>query len=56
LVLHSACDQRFEIQGSTDLVDWSALGTVTNTGGAVEYTDPLASIFPLRFYRAAQIP
>ena len=42
----------YEILGSTDLSGWTLLGTVTNTWGAVQFTDPAAATNSHRFYRA----
>ncbi len=40
----------WEIQGSTNLLNWSRIGDITNTTGRVEYTIPSAG--NRRFYRA----
>jgi probable HAF family extracellular repeat protein len=45
----------YEILGSTNLVDWILAGTVTNTYGTVQFTDPAATNLPARFYRAALV-
>jgi hypothetical protein len=42
----------YTILGSTNLADWIAAGTVTNTYGIVQLTDPVATNLPFRFYRA----
>jgi hypothetical protein len=45
--------QTYEIQTSTNLLEWSHWLTVTNTTGALLITDPvLMTTFPQRFYRA----
>ena len=41
----------FEVQASTDLDHWSALTTVTNLTGTLEFTDPNAANHLQRFYR-----
>jgi hypothetical protein len=41
-----------EVFGSTDLSNWSLLGTVTNTWGTVQFTDPEAATNAHRAYRA----
>jgi hypothetical protein len=46
---------QYEILGSTNMVDWLPAGTVTNTYGAVQFTDPAASNLPARFYRALSV-
>lgn len=42
----------YTILSSTDLHDWMATGTVTNTYGTVQITDSAATTSPFRFYRA----
>ena len=42
----------YAIRGSTNLTDWTAVGTVTNTYGTTQLTDPTAINLPRRFYRA----
>ena len=44
----------FQIQQSTDLVNWSTLGSVTNVTGTVLFQDPGPANAPHRFYRALQ--
>lgn len=57
LQLHGAANTAYNIQVSTDLVAWSAVGSgTTNSSGALTVTDPAASNFPKRFYRAAVSP
>jgi hypothetical protein len=46
----------WQIQGSTNLSGWVNLGTVTNSFGEVQFTDPAADNFPSRSYRAAPSP
>ena len=46
----------WQILGSTNFTTWEVLGTVTNTEGQVQFTDPGALIRPRRFYRAAPGP
>lgn len=45
----------YEILGSTNLADWDAVGTVTNTYGTFQFTDSAATNLPTRFYRAASV-
>lgn len=57
LYLAGAGSSPTTIQATTNLCDWTNLGSVllTNDGGV--YADPTATNFPARFYRAArQIP
>jgi hypothetical protein len=46
----------FEICASTNLQDWTVLVTLTNVSGTVVYTDLNATNYPLRFFRAVQLP
>lgn len=47
----------YRIDGSTDLVNWSpASGTLTNVAGFILWTDPAATNYTHRFYRAAWVP
>jgi hypothetical protein len=41
----------FEVQASTDLDQWSALTTVTNFTGMLEFKNPDAANQRRRFYR-----
>jgi len=51
LVLHAPPNLLFQMQASTNLVNWSPLAVLTNTLGTVSYTDQLASNRQARFYR-----
>jgi hypothetical protein len=42
----------YQVFGSLDLSGWTALGTVSNAWGTVQFTDPDATNAPGRFYRA----
>ena len=42
----------YEIQSSTNLLDWASLATVTNLWGTVQHTDRTATNSRQRFYRA----
>jgi formylglycine-generating enzyme required for sulfatase activity len=42
----------YAVQSSTNLADWTALGTATNTLGSMIFTDGQASVSPQKFYRA----
>lgn len=46
----------YVFEASTNLRSWVPAGTVTNTLGAAQFTDPLATNSPARFYRAAPLP
>jgi len=43
----------YELQASSNGSAWASLGRQTNTLGEVQFTDPGATNFPFRFYRAA---
>ena len=43
----------YSILGSTNLFDWTAIGSVTNAYGTAQLTDPTATNLSYRFYRAA---
>jgi Divergent InlB B-repeat domain len=43
------------VLGSTNLSDWTALGTVANTYGVVQFTDPTATNWPRSFYRSQNL-
>ena len=45
----------YQIEVSTDIVNWAPVGTCTADGdGNVEFTDLNAANQPLRFYRAVE--
>jgi hypothetical protein len=45
---------RYGIQTSTDLLNWSALGIVTNVLGSADFTD--SGVAPQKFFRAITAP
>ncbi|MCX6926648.1 MAG: hypothetical protein NT154_26085, partial [Verrucomicrobia bacterium] len=45
----------FEVQASTNLVNWATVATLTNSNGTIPFTTPTAG-FTRRFYRARQLP
>jgi hypothetical protein len=49
-------NQAYEIQISSNLVNWSALTTFVYTNGLMPFTDSTAVGVPNRFYRARQVP
>jgi hypothetical protein len=53
LTLASAPQSVWQILGSTNFDLWQAVGTVSNSYGEVQFTDPGALQIPYRFYRAA---
>jgi hypothetical protein len=46
----------YRIDGTTNLTDWQAIGTLTNVYGVVQFTDPAGTNLPRRFYRAGLLP
>jgi hypothetical protein len=46
----------YQIDGSTDLSEWTPLGKVTNDWGTVQFTDGTGTNRPQRFYRALALP
>jgi hypothetical protein len=53
LTLAGVPDKTYLIQSSTNLVDWTDLGTATaDTMGIIQILDAAAKNFPQRFYRA----
>lgn len=55
LELVAASGERFQLQWSTNLVDWRGLVTAASTGG-VQHVDTASPYAPLRYYRAVQMP
>jgi hypothetical protein len=55
LVLGAQTGAELLLEASTNLTDWAALATLTNSLGTVSYLDVTASNFNQRFYRARQI-
>jgi hypothetical protein len=53
--LQSTQALRFEIQASTNLVNWTNLTTLTNVTGTIPFIDTSTN-FKQRFYRARQLP
>jgi len=46
----------YQVEGSTNLVDWSEMITVQPVAGAAEFGDLTAGDFRFRFYRAVLAP
>lgn len=46
----------YQIDASTNLVNWTTLTNLTSTGGFIVFTDLSATNFPGRFYRAVWSP
>ena len=46
----------YRIEASTNLVNWTSLGTVQSLDSALNFTDMAATNHPKRFYRAVKLP
>jgi uncharacterized repeat protein (TIGR03803 family) len=56
LSITSAPHFEYHIEGSSDRLHWLLLTNMYNAAGTMQFTDPDASKFPIRFYRAAWVP
>ena len=56
LQVSSVAGQSYAFQGSTDLVHWVSLSTNIAPSNMTMYLDINASNFPVRFYRAIELP
>ena len=52
LTLSGQYGDRFDVLGSVNLTGWTTVGTITNNFGCVQFSDPDATNFTSRFYRA----
>jgi hypothetical protein len=52
LVIDSPAGASFQVQASSDLVNWSLLTSITNSPGTAQLDDPSAAAQARRFYRA----
>ncbi|PYL01213.1 MAG: hypothetical protein DME19_02440 [Verrucomicrobia bacterium] len=52
LQIQGLSDRAYIIQGSANLTDWVSVSTNVSDNGTVQWTDPQAASFPMRFYRA----
>lgn len=43
----------YDVETSTNLLDWQWLRRVTNDSGTLLFLDPTATNYPNRFYRGA---
>lgn len=46
----------YQIEGSTNLLNWMMLGTVTNSFGTLQFIDSATTNIPYRFYRSLTLP
>ncbi len=56
LSLRAVSNATYRLDASTNLVNWTTLTNVANPTGTFQFTDPNATNFALRFYRAVWIP
>ena len=56
LSLVSAPQLAWRIEASSNLTSWWVLGTVTNSGGRLDFKDPSVATARTRFYRAVPVP
>jgi hypothetical protein len=58
LTLSGDPGRTYEVQGSTNLLNWSVLATLlnTNANGLMQFSDPLSPNFNRRFYRSHLLP
>ena len=52
LMVYGASNQLYQIQATTNLVDWQLIGHATNHAGTANFQDLAQTNFPARFYRA----
>jgi len=52
LLLTGSIGLAYEVESSTNLVEWTSLGTITNTTRTMQFVDSVAANQPQRFYRA----
>lgn len=51
ITLSGSAGDIYRVLGSTNLLNWKTIASVTNSIGTVQFTDPVATIFNRRFYR-----
>ena len=57
LTVHGLIGQSYDIEASKDLKIWTIISTVTmEDDGSLQFTDPDAALYPMRFYRTRQSP
>jgi hypothetical protein len=56
MMLTGQSGSTYQIQTSTNLVNWSAAGTLLDTNGSVIFIDNSESPTTRRFYRARLLP
>jgi len=56
LSLQAVSNLTYRIDAGTDLMNWTVLTTLPNPTGTLQFADPDATNFALRFYRAVWVP
>ena len=46
----------YRVDVATNPLNWTPLTTLTSTWGKAQFTDPATTNFPLKLYRAVQLP
>jgi hypothetical protein len=44
----------YNVEGTTDFINWTSVISTTNTAGQFRIVDPIAQSLPMRFYRASR--
>jgi L-ascorbate metabolism protein UlaG (beta-lactamase superfamily) len=55
VTLHTPTNGNYDIQVSTNTIQWNTLLTALATSGSIQYTDSAAPFLPLRYYRGQQL-
>jgi hypothetical protein len=56
VTLQGTPGRTYSIETSTDLVHWTPLTSQLNSTGTINITDAAATNYPMRFYRAREVP
>ena len=56
LILTGELGAAYQIDGSMNLTNWTALGTLTNVLGTVQFNDPSITNLNHRFFRGTRTP
>ena len=57
LTVRGLAGQRYSIQATQDSINWTVIATVTmGAGGSLNFTDPNAASYSMRFYRTQPAP
>jgi hypothetical protein len=56
VTLQGVAGRTYSIETSTDLVHWTPWTNQLNSTGTITITDTAATNYPMRFYRAREMP